>query len=124
MPREIKFKVWDKDNNSCCPDFFAFQEDGHILWEWSQGDFTKSSNRFQQFTGLKDRNGREIYEGDILNYTLAGIVEDIKVEVRWGDCAWILYDIEYKDCIGHLTVAIKTYEVVGNIFENPELLKI
>ena len=78
----------------------------------------------QQFTGLKDKAGREIFEGDIVTYQLSESTSEhdtVRFVVEWGDCGWIMQDIDLKCCVGYLTCAIKTYEVIGNIFENPEL---
>lgn len=87
-----------------------------------------------QCTGLKDRNGKLIYEGDIVNQ----IYEDEKIykcEVVYNNCSFQLKHIENKNknCIntpmycyainylGHYTE--KKLEIIGNIYENPELLE-
>lgn len=81
---------------------------------------------FTQFTGLKDKHGKEIYDGDILNWDFCGSVE-------WSE--WMakpIYKVQYYN--GYLPAAVGIYkelflhayrfqytEVLGNIYENPEL---
>lgn len=71
----------------------------------------------EQYTGLKDKNGKEIYEGDIVRRQKEGEFETVGV-VEWrenGALFWIdRYYFMSKDGL----------EVIGNIHENPELLKI
>ena len=74
----------------------------------------------QQFTGLHDRNGKEIYEGDVvLEKHPEG---DDLGQVMWVDGG---FDLIGKDGVTALgpQVAWGNYEVIGNIYENPELLK-
>jgi len=74
-----------------------------------------------QYTGLKDKNNVEIYSGDILKYWLPTLKREEVGEVKWRDdiaCFllngnWMEYD----------WIKIGKLEVIGNIYENPELLK-
>ena len=67
-----------------------------------------------QFTGLRDKNGNEIYEGDVVRFPLLDNRGGHPVVVEWKDAGWNWLNIHYT---GGLEV-----EVIGNIHENPELL--
>lgn len=84
-------------------------------------DFTGSD--LMQFTGLHDNNGKEIYEGDIVRYTVNGT--DVG-EVWWQDARgvwvidWTHSPDEYKDVQIEYS---RELTIIGNIYENPELLE-
>ncbi len=124
MNHRLKIRVWDKkENHFIIPWTGDGYDDIDLTYsnsgEWYiTGGYVLDEIRYviQRFTGVNDKNGIEIYEGDIIRYSLGSDSSNIiNAEVRWGDCAWVLFDTDYKMCIGHLTVAIKRYEVVGNI---------
>ena len=131
MNREIKFRVWDKElenmfyngkwvNN----DSFVFDlltgdlylkdlEDNQVYKYHEQDRFI-----ITEYTGLKDRNGKEIYEGDICLSE-----KQYKCYVEWNKDEASFYFIDPMDgksMIDTLTAPEKV-QVIGNIYENPEL---
>lgn len=76
-----------------------------------------------QFTGLLDKNGKEIYEGDaVANDFGNGLV--VNMEVKWyaGGGYWALQEIAGDDTMHFVADYLKEIEVIGNIHDNPELL--
>ena len=118
---EIKFRAWDKwDNRMMWVDGSFLDVPQQIASNW------KEFLILQQFTGLLDKNGKEIYEGDILSYL------DCKgvFVVEWGHWGWRMKGtIPEEDRMisqwGPITLPSGNFEyieVIGNIYENPDLL--
>ena len=115
--REIRFKVWDK-KCECWLDSFRLDRNGQ-LWMCTHsgdgGEIWDKANKEQVeivlFTGLKDKNGVEICEGDIVTNHAEGWINAV---VRFQDG---------KFCImGEQMYVYCGLEVIGNIYENKELL--
>lgn len=134
MKREIKFRAWDKKEKRmwwnvqnaydtlgthCCPDKEGERCENGDLYESSFGDLlNKDFYVVMQFTGLKDKNGKEIYEGDILRWRLGThLVEWISIGDGADFSGWIMPgQAGYQE-------DTSVVEVIGNVHENPDLLK-
>jgi uncharacterized phage protein (TIGR01671 family) len=119
MNRVIKFRAWDKQRKSMhtVSSILFYCDPIEIDHDGNMGEH-KSVEHFElmQFTGLTDKNGHEIYEGDILYYQF----EDSMYEsVKWDADLACFVTSENGFIGGDLS---ENSEVIGNIHENPELI--
>lgn len=137
MNRLIKFRAWDKNKKVFIPTdtwavctlennpkaFAVMIEDwedycvGEYMYDYAQ--------EIMQFTGLHDKNGKEIYEGDwcTAKFRTKDGIEVIQGEIKMDEFMWC---IDCTGCVGDDIFSINRphdFEIIGNIYENPELLK-
>ena len=111
--REIKFRAWYKEKKVMIGDI---QDDLTCNLAWYSKQFI-----LMQYTGLHDTSDREIYEGDIVKAT--GSLQGFVMCVVWGkmDAGWRVNYHNGRDVQDWLCM-YKRVELIGNIYENPELL--
>jgi hypothetical protein len=128
----LKFRVWDKEENRMILPKYLYSIDllKEQVTERTKCNYTFSLHsipfdkvKFMQSTGLKDKNGKEIFEGDIVNY------KGRKAIIKWhGSYASFIYrfvdELNKRSAEWYpLYLAYLKCEVIGNIYENPELLE-
>ena len=119
--REIKFRAWDtkcqrwvKSNHLGDSKKMTVRntKKGFRFLNEKESDFI-----FCQFTGLKDKNGKEIYQDDIVN------IDGLNVRVDWYNGAWTVEYFTSPKRSYLSTFDESDIEIIGNVWESPELLK-
>ena len=120
--KEIKFRAWDKNTKIMIPwDHLVKSIISFRTFRWALVSENSENIELMQYTGLKDKNGIEIYEGDILFHPLQG---KRKVFYPYSETV-ASYGLRNVDngMGSTLQDAHRVWEIIGNIYENPELLE-
>jgi len=120
--REIKFRVWHKADEKMY-EVYGFAQNKWFL-KGKQFPMPNGAVVIMQYTGLKDKNGKEIYEGDLL--TDYGEAPPLYVEYSEEHGAYCFVDkFDPSGTVYYtpLMIYYEQMEVIGNIYENPELLE-
>lgn len=141
MNDRFKFRVWDKGNEHYvdCADMLYIEPSGEITYACYDGDredmyyYEQNDVVIEQCTGLRDKNGKLIYEGDIVTKKFTDRPFSNKTKSKMKNCSvywhkkgeflfkykddkYKYYSVPYDSFIGDC-------EIIGNIHENPELLE-
>ena len=119
--REIKFRAWDTQGKTMLSwgRFDLYGMDGLYGTPWKES----CPLVFMQYTGLKDKNGEEIYEGDVIDYKDEGSVMESGVyQVVYKEGAFRPICELYHPAWPKEWSVEQTCKVLGNVYENPDLL--
>ena len=115
--REIKFRVWENDTKRMCYEFGDGTKEviARGVNETCKRYLEDENWELMQYTGLKDKNGKEIYEGDVVEREdyYGDEKRKFREQVEFGGGAFNPIS----------EISSEEFKVLGNIYENPELLK-
>lgn len=127
MNRIPKYRVWDiKRKIMMYVDGYnslSIYEDGYCIYYGDKHALTEETSKLMQFTGRHDKNGKEIYEEDIIKFDIENYpVKYEKIGAVFYSTELLAFMIDSKVNNYYLN-DINYSEIIGNIYENPELLK-
>jgi uncharacterized phage protein (TIGR01671 family) len=126
--RVPKFRAWLKPEQQMVDVYeMTFINDGITILSYDMDFYTDDEFKLMQFTGLKDVHGKEIYEGDIINYKY-GRHTSTQFVVKYDEfqATFVVVD-NHNDLVYTFReladyIQLNSLEVIGNIYENPDLL--
>ena len=126
--RELKFRVWDLQRKYFSSEYDIYCSNGSVSSNGS-GIVDPNGHHFipQQYTGCKDKNGTPIYEGDILANDLILPHDNDNIGVVYFAAGTFMIDGDgpfYDHVFSHSPDILDNHSVIGNKYENPELLKV
>lgn len=124
--REFKFRAWDTEKQEMATVNFIGLNDYEVGMEDEECRRWRATYpyvcRLMQYTNLKDKNGKEIYEGDILKVKLDGR-EEVNLYVKYTNGEYrVVNEGKWEDSL-YTYMYFGDVEIVGNIYENEDLLK-
>ena len=123
--KEFKMKAWLKKENKMVSiigidlnyQYIRYSDDGNLFKDdYKIAEF--KDIELLQFTGLKDKAGQEVYEADVIKFNDG--IDDIYGLISYDD-EDAVYCVSYENITEHLSNMAGDFEIVGNIFENPNL---
>ena len=123
-----KFRAWDSAKKEMFKDTFAITESGQVVVVEQENvmcppDYVFVDNLvIIQSTGLKDKNGKDVFVGDIIKCT-RGCLHEVYIEKEYGGTFIGGMPAVYLKDLGEGYAWTEHEEIIGNIYENPELLE-
>ncbi|WP_336020473.1 YopX family protein [Fusobacterium polymorphum] len=123
--KEFKMKAWLKKENKMVSiigidlnyQYIRYSDDGNLFKDdYKIAEF--KDIELLQFTGAKDKAGQEVYEADVIKFNDG--IDDIYGLISYDD-EDAVYCVSYENVTEHLLNMAGNFEIVGNIFENPDL---
>jgi len=132
--REIKFRAWDKINKELHEVWAVNWDEGYVYLEdeenkypesFSSGTYRLDDNDviLMQSTSLKDKNGKKIYEGDVISWKFWSHIEPQISIVEFDEECGGFYPFTSLKSNSEDYRTEETIEIIGNIYENPDLIK-